>query len=240
MKNAGLGIVKISSYGMKEYLVDQSNAVQLWQQSASTPAMIKGLHYVTMTRQGTGAVNVDALTVSSRAVRSATMEVVYDAVTLPICRLSRLGSQVFPFVAQSGAFSIVEWQTGLDNSGMHDETINAGRVVAKVAGYYYAGVALKWQYAQTYTKGVDVELRKNGISIRDLDIDNTTLYKGEFSRAVWLDIGDYLEVWARLWKVGGTETEGNLIVDGDRYPIFEVFLLQRETLKIGTVNVTVA
>ena len=239
MKNMGLGTVRISSFGMVDMLVDLANATQLWLYESNTPILTKSLHFVTITREGTGAANLDALVVSAKNKKTTTNEIIYAAVTLPICRLSRISNQVYPFVAQSGAFSVVEWETGLDNTGMHESTINPGRVTAKVAGYYYVGVALKWQWAQTFTKGVDVELRKNGTSIRDMDIDSTTLYKGEFSRAVWLDIGDYLEVWARLWKVGGTETIGSIIVEGDRYPLFEVFLMQRETLSIGTVNVTV-
>src|SRR3972149_2113096 len=70
-KNVGRGVAKIQTFGMVDQLNNQASGMQFWQQEFISPVLRKALHFVTVTRTGTGAINIDGISVAARVRKTS-------------------------------------------------------------------------------------------------------------------------------------------------------------------------
>jgi hypothetical protein len=236
-KGAGYGIAKVATFGSTDILVEQYHASEEWQQEYISPVFLKGLHYVTVTRTGAGAINIDGIVISARVRKTSIQETVLTGVALPTAKLTRTEPQ---YLAPSGIppmWRNIEWEAVRNEQGMFNAYAFPGRVTAVVAGYYYLSIGLDLRHGATNSGYYIAEVRKNGVKY--LQSPNVTLaeYRCQFNRVVWMDIGDYLEVWVFISLSPSADPQLLYTRVGfDDYPWFDCFLLQRETLKVENVT----
>jgi hypothetical protein len=237
-KNTGRGAASVGAFGMATQTVNQNDSVQTWQSEWLSVGLAKGLHYVTITRTGTGAINLDAIGISSKVKQTPAQTAIADTFVIPAVSLTRTTNQNIPAYTAGGPFYVVQWDAEIfDNVGMHDLVVDAQRVVCKVPGYY--GVRCFLQFQKTAGAiNFRVELRLNGVIVA-LD-DHLEEAAGiaaayaEVARFLDLNVDDYLEVWVRHTGV----LQIPITPVADYAPVFEVQMFQRTTLQVGTVNVT--
>lgn len=237
-KDSTRGQMQIETFGMATQTINQNDSVQTWLNEWVSVGLIKGLHYVTITRTGTGAINLDALTISARLIKTPSQAAIADTFVIPAVSLTRTSDQSIPGYVTGYPFYLLEWNAeNFDNVGMHDLVVDPGRVVCKVPGYY--GVRCFVQiYAANPTFIWRLELRLNGVTVALNEYNiSTPIQKavwGEVARFVEMVEGDYLEVWIRHDNTGARPVQ----VAGVYAPVFEIQMFQRTTLQVGTVNVT--
>ena len=237
-KNAGRGAASVAAFGMATQIVNQNDSVQTWQSEWLSVGLPKGLHYVTITRTGTGAINLDAIGISSRVIQTPAQTAIADTFVIPAVSLTRTINQNIPAYVSPGPFFAVQWDAEIfDNVGMHDLVVNAERVVCKVPGYY--GVRCFLQFQKTAGAIVfRVELRLNGaiVALDDHleEAAGTGPAYAEVARFLDLNADDYLEVWVR--HTGSLQIPITPVAD--YAPVFEVQMFQRTTLQVANVNVT--
>jgi hypothetical protein len=76
--------------------------------------------------------------------------------------------------------------------GMHNNAVNNTRLTAVVAGYYHVFGTLCTSSGSLYAVGIG----KNGVISTDAYTNGTSVYfNGHVSFIVFLNIGDYVELW---------------------------------------------
>lgn len=237
-KNTGRGAASVAAFGMATQAVNQNDSVQTWQYVWLSVGLLKGLHYVTITRTGTGAINIDEIGISSKVIQTPAQTAISDNFVIPAVSLTRITNQNIPAYSSGGPLYLVEWDAeNYDNQEMHDLISSPGRVVCKVPGYYGVRVFLQL----TKTAGsitFRAELRLNGAIVALDDHIEGAAGTGpaylQVSRFLDLNADDYLEVWVRHSGV----LQIPIVPVADYAPVFEVQMFQRTTLQVDTVNVT--
>jgi hypothetical protein len=233
-KNTGRGAALVETFGMADQTINQNDSVQIWQVEWVSVGLPKGLHYVTITRTGTGAINLDAIGISSKVIKTPAQQGVIDYFVIP-------GASVYRTAVQDvlTSWTLIEWQAFLwDTQGMFSANVEPGRLTCKVPGFYSVRALVKISAYVSNT--INYELRLNGIRIAD-DLYVTPTSGGvqtaimQCARNIELIEGNYLELWMKRSSAGAPVS---LVIDLPVYPIAEVQMLMRTSLQVETVNVT--
>jgi len=233
--STGGGIAKVSTFGMGDQLVDQNSVTTEYQVEKLMPGLSRSLHYVTITRQGTGAINLDALEISARKVKTPVQAALEVWQALPSVSLSRVTSMnLTKNIWVVVPWSLVNW----DSVGMFDVQGDVTRVVCKGSGFYSISAQVKIQ--GIYPGSNFFELRCNGIVIIDdfrrarSDAQQDAQVLGGVRNFELIE-GDFLDVRVKI----ETSNDRLLLANSSIDPLFEVSMLSRQRLYLANVNVTV-
>jgi len=227
----GAGGITISTFGMGDQTISQSAESVLYGQVWTSAALIKGLHLVTLTRAGAGAVTLDALGVLTTAKTSAAV-LVSDAVALPMVMLSKNAEQI----VMVGELTNVLWDAVADKQGMHSPVVNPHAVTVPVEGFYSVSFGLSY-YGVYFTTPSFAYLQVNGEISEVVQFPELSTFFSHTTN-LYLKAGDKLSVAVIAWGNVGESSITLLARAQTRVPFFDVFLLQRETLKIEAVHLT--
>lgn len=232
-KGSGRGVAKVSSFGMADQLVDQNSVSAVHQAELLMPVFSKSLHYVRITRTGTGMITFDALAVSASKKKTKIDLAVNDYFQIPGVSLGRSAN----FSLSGTAWHLLTWDVeGYDTYNMHDLNVGPGRVTVNAAGLYLINIALP-----TFINAGNImymEVRRNGVVLLK-DVFGTANSGGKIFtgiRMVELLVNDYIEVYVKQLISGICEVRTEV----GAYPFLDVQMVMRESLKIGEVNVTVS
>jgi len=233
------GLMQIASHALGVQVVDLHATTDAWQQIWLSAGMIKGLHYVTIKRTGSGAINLDALSVIAGKIKTPTVEAVENFFAIPGASLSMTVKQDMPTDLWQGKWQVLYWTLEeWDTGGMHRSDLHPERVTCILDGVYACRVAIRMT-AINVTTSMTVQLRKNGVAVAqasDRSISGTPTYLTvEVNKQVSMVKDDYLEVYLTY----GTSVPVSVDVISGLYPSFEVQLMQRTSLVVDKVDMTI-
>lgn len=233
-KAAGNGNALIETFGVADQNLSMSDSGTSWGNEWTSAAMEKGLHLVTITRQGEGAINLDGLWATEKRITTTARTAIKDYFVIPGASVTLQADHLVPF----NSWHAIPWDSMVwDTQGMFDAVGNNTRLTCKVPGFYSVNVSLKMTRVNTTIGQMEVRLNGNVIASDEGQTPSTGAVAWWFLRAVRnVEIveGDYLEVWVNKYSGGNLYVEA----DGDGYPIFELQMLQKTTLQVNEVNIT--
>ncbi|MCQ3938437.1 MAG: hypothetical protein DPW18_15520 [Chloroflexi bacterium] len=234
VKKPNAGMLEVSSYAFGTEVIGQNASQILQAQTWSSRRVIRGLHYVTLRRTGTGAVNLDSVTVSNKTVVSAISQAVQEVSEVPSVCLT-LGQA---WSVPGAGPHVIYWDKELwDTGGMHDAPIPPYQVRALVSGRYDMYCEVVFQNTnETWTGELFVYVNSQIVAY-----DTARVFVGtpssmrlQVGRRIDLNVGDLVMVYLKNNRIVSTPIN----IQPNYTPLFQLELSQRTSLMVETINVT--
>lgn len=239
LKKTGAGGLQVSSFAFGTEVISQNNSMTLYGQSWTSRGAIRGLHYVTLTRTGAGAVNIDKIIVGNKTNPTADFLAKAEISEVPSVCLTLKEPWSVP---GWGDLWAVYWDRELwDVGGMHDAPDPPYRIRTLVSGRY----DLRCQIVLLFQQSFGGEFRTGELfvyvdntcvayDVKKVELNGLTRVALEVNRSVDLSVGQMLTVYVKHNK--GVDLP--VSIEPDYTPLFQLELTQRTSLLVETMNVT--
>lgn len=239
LKKTGAGGLQVSSFAFGTEVISQNNSMTLYGQSWTSRGAIRGLHYVTLTRTGAGAVNIDKIVIGNKTNPTADFLARAEVSEVPSVCLTLKEPWSVP---GWGDLWAVYWDHELwDVGGMHDAPDPPYRIRTLVSGRY----DLRCQIVLLFQQSFGGEFRTGELfvyvdntcvayDVKKVELNGLTRVALEVNRSVDLTVGQMLTVYVKHNK--GVDLP--VSIEPDYTPLFQLELTQRTSLMVEMMNVT--